>query len=220
MGRQRVGAGAGQKIPVVIIDRIPKADKPLSQSLNKTCTSAESRLRRSVPGVSSGITAPACSFASIDSAALGFAPQLVNHLVISPFKQSRGPQKMHQPSPAVLDPGQDMKEDLLQQLEVFRKELMEESTAPREPPTGRLLKARMKPLHPVNIQGPTVGDCRGMLPERLHNRPIQEGLSQLHSQMMKNPALGQRFPRTPESMHHTSLSSLIEEEPRETARIR
>lgn len=192
----------------------------MSHPLNMTCTSAESRLRRSVPVFSGGITAPACSFASIDSAALGCAPQVVNHLVVSPFKQNRGPQKMLRPSPAGLDPGQDMKEDLLQQLEAFRKELMEETTAPREPPPGRLLKARMKPLHPVNIQGPTVGDCRGMLPERLHNRPVQEGLSQLHSQKKRNPALGHRFPRTPESIHHTSLSSLIEEEPRETAPIR
>ncbi|KAJ1172244.1 hypothetical protein NDU88_004092 [Pleurodeles waltl] len=208
------------QIPVVTIDRIPKVDQPLPQHLKVACTSAESRPRRSVPVFSSGITPPVCSLTSIDSVAIGFAPQIVNHLVVSPFKQSRGPQKMHRPSPAGQDPGQNMKEDLLQQLEVFRKELMEETTAPREPPPGRLLKARMKPLHPVKIQGPTVGDCRGMLPERLHNRPIQEGLSQLHSQMTRNSSLAHRFPRTPESMHHNSLSSLMEEEPREAAPIR
>lgn len=220
MGRQRVGAGAGEKIPVVTIDRIPKVDKPFSKPVKMTCSSAESRQRRSVPGFSSGITPPVCSLASLDSAPMGFTPPVVNHLVVSPFKQSRGPQKTHGPPPAGQDPGHEMKADLLQQLEVFRKELTEETTSPRDPPPGRLLKARMKPLHPVKILGPTVGACRGMLPERLHNSPIQEGLSQLHSRIMRNPALAHHFPQTPESMHHTSLSSLMEEELREAALIR
>ncbi|XP_069497306.1 uncharacterized protein [Ambystoma mexicanum] len=208
MGRQRLGVGAGQTVPVITIDRIPKVE----QSWKRICDTSESKLRRSVPGFSSGIAPPVCSLASLNPSILTPAPQEANHLVVSPFKQSRGPQKRHW-HPAGQDPAQDLKADLLQQLEVLRKELVEEPSVPRELRSGRLLKARLKPLHPVRVRGPTVEDCQGMLPERLHNKPIQEGLRSLHKPPMRNPTFDHHFPRTPETLHHTSLSSLMEEQP-------
>ncbi|XP_053326059.1 uncharacterized protein LOC128500806 [Spea bombifrons] len=44
---------------------------------------------------------------------------------------------------------------------------------------GHMLKARLKPLRPVHIQGPSVAGCQGMLPERIQTNPALDSLTRL-----------------------------------------
>ncbi|XP_077309127.1 uncharacterized protein LOC143928241 [Lithobates pipiens] len=85
----------------------------------------------------------------------------------------------------------------------------EQSEAPRDVThhqEGRLLKARMKPLWPVHISGPTAAACHGMVPERMQGSPTQPGLMRLQHELFGKTTLQLQKPS--DSIHYTSLASL------------
>ncbi|KAM4642215.1 uncharacterized protein O3C94_016610 [Discoglossus pictus] len=74
---------------------------------------------------------------------------------------------------------------------------------------GRLLKARLMPLRPVNIKGPTVAECQGMIPERIQNNPALDGLRKLQDQIFGHPYCLMQSLRTSETLHRASIASLV-----------
>ncbi|XP_053549129.1 uncharacterized protein LOC128640725 [Bombina bombina] len=84
----------------------------------------------------------------------------------------------------------------------------EDCPAVFQPQHGRLLKARLKPLRPVYIQGPTVAECKGMIPERIQTSSGLESLSMLQKQLFGNTSFHMLSMGTSKRILHTSLNSL------------
>ncbi|XP_060685533.1 uncharacterized protein LOC132818491 [Hemiscyllium ocellatum] len=86
----------------------------------------------------------------------------INHLVNSPFKHSTVSHLHHM---HCFSPGEDWKFEILSEIEHIKK--LQSELKPlhyRHLETGQLLKARLKPLYPVVVDGPSIAQCRGILP--------------------------------------------------------
>ncbi|XP_061164129.1 uncharacterized protein LOC133173191 isoform X2 [Saccostrea echinata] len=80
---------------------------------------------------------------------------------------------------------------------------------------GKLLKGKLKPLKPVNIEGPSVKNCRGILSEtRSYAAPPNRTLTRRRELIQRIPNVHEFLydrPRTVESIHRTSAASSIDE---------
>lgn len=79
--------------------------------------------------------------------------------------------------------------------------------------TGRLKKGKLKPLYPVNIEGPSIDKCRGILSETHSYQPspsrtLQRRLDLMNTIPNVHEYLYSARPVTGESMHRTSMASL------------
>ncbi|CAH2311836.1 Hypothetical predicted protein [Pelobates cultripes] len=93
-------------------------------------------------------------------------------LVTSLLKQDQGEQNLSKHE-------QDVFPLSLSLMEMKAKDQESHLSAAFQPQHGRLLKAGLKPLRPVSIQGPTVTLCQGMLPGMLQC-PVDRNTLLLH----------------------------------------
>ncbi|XP_060555277.1 uncharacterized protein LOC132716115 isoform X2 [Ruditapes philippinarum] len=81
--------------------------------------------------------------------------------------------------------------------------------------TGRLQKGKLKPLYPVNVNGPTIDKCRGIVSETRSYQPSPSRTLQRRVNLMNQiPNVHEYLydrPRTVESVHQTSIASSIDE---------
>ncbi|XP_059840796.1 uncharacterized protein LOC132402152 isoform X2 [Hypanus sabinus] len=92
----------------------------------------------------------------------------INHLVSSPFKQSSVPRLHHMH----FSPGEELKYEILSEIEKMKNLLSSQRpVCERRLVAGQLLKARMKPLCPTVVEGPSISQCLGILPVLQPNHP-------------------------------------------------
>ncbi|CAG2209193.1 unnamed protein product [Mytilus edulis] len=80
---------------------------------------------------------------------------------------------------------------------------------------GRLLKGKLKPLKPVNVKGPSIEKCRGIVSEnRTSLPPANKTLARRREILERIPNVHEYLydrPRTEESIHRTSRASSVDE---------
>ncbi|XP_045188276.2 uncharacterized protein LOC123546141 isoform X3 [Mercenaria mercenaria] len=81
--------------------------------------------------------------------------------------------------------------------------------------SGKLQKGKLKPLYPVNVEGPKIDKCRGIVSETRSYQPspsrtLQRRVNLINKIPNVHEYLYER-PRTVESVHQTSVASSIDE---------
>ncbi|XP_078417987.1 uncharacterized protein LOC144692781 isoform X1 [Cetorhinus maximus] len=138
----------------------------------------------------------------------------INHLVSSSFKQSTVSHMCHV---HCFSPGEELKFEILNEIEQIKK--LQSDQRPvccRHVVNGQLLKARLKPLYPVVVEGPSIIQCRGILPEISNCRSHPGRGLRFHEQLVNYLSYDDCVRETPDTLHHTSICSLKDEEISET----
>ncbi|XP_064415961.1 uncharacterized protein LOC106703963 isoform X1 [Latimeria chalumnae] len=95
-----------------------------------------------------------------------------NHLVTSPFKQNFFPRE----NSKCVSPGEHLKSKVLTEVEKMKERFVAKPPCRYPQTPGRLLKGRIKPLHPVVTEGPNIAFCKGILSDRFCMWPAQAQL--------------------------------------------
>ncbi|XP_072367660.1 uncharacterized protein [Scyliorhinus torazame] len=170
------------KVAVIDIDRIPA---PTANSISKASNYSVAQPTNSHCGLVSLPPNPRSTRVISQASSAGVSSNLqkamqekINHLISSPFKQSTVSRMRHV---HCFSPGEDLKLEILSEIEQIKK--LQSDQKPlccRRIATGQLLKARLKPLYPVVVEGPSTTQCRDILPGSLKSR--------------SNPNRGMRIP--------------------------
>ncbi|XP_033099157.1 uncharacterized protein LOC117102836 [Anneissia japonica] len=146
------------------------------------------------------------SVTAIESSSL-YPNQQVRH----PFKHADSSEPLTELPSA---PDLDLKIKTANAICLVSKSLAAERDLPINKKNGRLLKARLKPLHAFTPVGPTVDHCAGVQPEKKPQSPSQLKLQMRKKQLldMLPPGIFQERPATRESVHRTSVASNLSED--------
>ncbi|XP_030061694.1 uncharacterized protein LOC115471907 isoform X2 [Microcaecilia unicolor] len=153
-----------QQVAVITIDRIPQVGTSLALPHRETSKHSTSQHMKRATACRTTIpqqcVKPDFCSSGLEFVTLRTSRQEENYLVASPFKHSCRPRKNQR----YISPGYDLKSEIIQHLEKIREEMTEEPPLSRKTQSGHLLKARLKPLHPVKVQGPATTRFQGFLP--------------------------------------------------------
>ncbi|KAG9483203.1 hypothetical protein GDO78_009255 [Eleutherodactylus coqui] len=176
----------GRKVAVLNIDRVPRPEVFARQPSGGNTEPARSpRLRRLLQDL---------AHSDQHSGSLRSAPQnQLKFLVTCLLKQSQEEHCQH-----IMLEDQQTEKTHCQQCAYPRLAIPSQQ--------GRLLKARLKPLWPVTINGPSVQSCKGMLPERMRCNPVFGGLTRLQHEIFGKVPVELQQPFN--TIHYTSLASL------------
>ncbi|XP_046547907.1 LOW QUALITY PROTEIN: uncharacterized protein LOC124257808 [Haliotis rubra] len=139
----------------------------------------------------------------------------LNSHIKSPFKHS-----VHKPTVAVPpeneSPSQDLKDRTALATYHINKMLLLDTHSSGQRPRGKLLKAKLKPLYPVKVQGPQIEHCRGIVADTHSYSASPSKSLQRRKQIMSSMNGGELKdlmdrPRTVESIHRTSVASSVDE---------
>ncbi|CAC5412594.1 unnamed protein product [Mytilus coruscus] len=131
----------------------------------------------------------------------------------SPFKHSMQKAETSQDRPS--SPAQDLKDMTAFATFQVGKMLSREPVEQKAKLHGRLLKGKLKPLKPVNVKGPSIQKCRGIVSEnRTSLPPANKTLARRREILERIPNVHEYLydrPRTEESIHRTSRASSVDE---------
>ncbi|XP_076090634.1 uncharacterized protein LOC143062752 isoform X2 [Mytilus galloprovincialis] len=131
----------------------------------------------------------------------------------SPFKHSMQKTEILQERPS--SPAQDLKDMTAFATFQVGKMLSREPVEQKAKLHGRLLKGKLKPLKPVNVKGPSIEKCRGIVSEnRTSLPPANKTLARRREILERIPNVHEYLydrPRTEESIHRTSRASSVDE---------
>ncbi|XP_052093379.1 uncharacterized protein LOC127729595 isoform X5 [Mytilus californianus] len=131
----------------------------------------------------------------------------------SPFKHSMQKAETSQDRPS--SPAQDLKDMTAFATFQVGKMLSREPVEQKAKLHGRLLKGKLKPLKPVNVKGPSIEKCRGIVSEnRTSLPPANKTLARRREILERIPNVHEYLydrPRTEESIHRTSRASSVDE---------
>ncbi|KAL4218620.1 hypothetical protein ACF0H5_021210 [Mactra antiquata] len=136
-----------------------------------------------------------------------------NHHIKTPFKHSVSKPEM---SPdGRMTPSMGMKERTALAAFHVHKLLAVAGEKDGNKTSGKLKKGKLKPLYPVNVQGPKIEQCRGIISEARSYQPspsrtLQRRLNLIDQIPNVHEYLYER-PRTVESVHQTSIASSIDD---------
>ncbi|XP_067661023.1 uncharacterized protein [Haliotis asinina] len=138
-----------------------------------------------------------------------------NSHIKSPFKHS-----VHKPTISVPpengSPSQELKDRTALATYHINKMLVLDTHSSGHRPRGKLLKAKLKPLYPVKVQGPQIEHCRGIVADTHSYSASPSKSLQRRKQIMSSMNAGELKdlmdrPRTVESIHRTSVASSVDE---------
>ncbi|XP_071155002.1 uncharacterized protein [Mytilus edulis] len=132
----------------------------------------------------------------------------------SPFKHSMQKTEIS-PQERPSSPAQDLKDMTAFATFQVGKMLSREPVEQKAKLHGRLLKGKLKPLKPVNVKGPSIEKCRGIVSEnRTSLPPANKTLARRREILERIPNVHEYLydrPRTEESIHRTSRASSVDE---------
>ncbi|XP_048245117.1 uncharacterized protein LOC124119811 isoform X1 [Haliotis rufescens] len=138
-----------------------------------------------------------------------------NSHIKMPFKHS-----VHKPvvpvPPESGSPSQELKDRTALATYHINKMLQLDTQGSEHRPRGKLLKAKLKPLYPVKVQGPHIEHCRGIVADTHSYSASPSKSLQRRKQIMSSMNAGELKdlmdrPRTVESIHRTSVASSVDD---------
>ncbi|KAK3593726.1 hypothetical protein CHS0354_013623 [Potamilus streckersoni] len=132
-----------------------------------------------------------------------------NYHVKMPFKHAVNKPDMRQDG--VTSPSQELKERTALAIYHINRILSLDDQPDAKKKHGRLQKAKLKPLYPVSIEGPSITQCRGIVSDAHSYGPSASRTLQRRQQLLKQiPNVHEYLydrPHTVESLHQTSIAS-------------
>ncbi|KAL3872141.1 hypothetical protein ACJMK2_040092 [Sinanodonta woodiana] len=132
-----------------------------------------------------------------------------NYHVKMPFKHAVNKPDMR--PDGVMSPSQELKERTALATYHINRILSHDDQPDVKKKHGRLQKAKLKPLYPVAIEGPSITQCRGIVSDAHSYGPSASRTLQRRQQLLKQiPNVHQYLydrPHTVESLHQTSIAS-------------